>query len=356
MDSTVAISVPKRATIYDVARLAGVSHNTVTRALSKGNVSIKPGTREKILHAARQLNYQPNPLARGLNGAQTNTIAVIWPVFVGYRFISEQYLTGLAMDLQAAGYSTQLANVLQDPAMIKSVLDSMLQRSVDAVVLHAPEMIDLEMIEILKRFKAAVVINAMPFDFECDQVVWDRSTAIKNIVDHLVSRNRKRIAFCWLKKTRLPGGQTYLREQYKAEAFISQLLALGIEKPEQYVITSELDIAADDVHGLERLLGSTLQDKTFDAIVCTNDELAAIALNVVKSKGLRVPEDVAIVGFNNSMTAELCRPNLASVERCNPEVVKAVEHLLLSRLKGERKEAARQIKIEMQFMWRESAG
>jgi DNA-binding LacI/PurR family transcriptional regulator len=304
----------------------------------------------------QQLNYQPNPLARGLNGAQTNTVAVIWPVFVGYRFISEQYLVGLTMDLQKEGYSTQLANVLQDPAIINSVLDSLLQRSVDAVVLHASESIDNKTAELLKRFKASVVINAMQSNVACDQVVWDRTTAIKNIVDHLVSRNRREIAYCWLKKCRMPGGQTYFREQYKADAFTEALADFGIQNPEQYVLSTDKDIDPANVMELEKFLNDHLQRKNYDAVVCLNDELANIAVNLLKSKGLRVPEDVAVVGFNNGMTAELCRPKLASVERCNSEVVKAIEHLLLSRLKSSDPIPAREIRVPMQFVWRESAG
>lgn len=346
----------KRATIYEVARLAKVSHATVARAFSNNERMISHETRKKVLAAAKELKYRPNPLAKGLNGARTQMMAVVWPM--GYTFISEQAVAELVTKSQARNYQVQLANTLNDLQMVKKLLDELLHRAVDSVVLNiTPETFDHEVEAMLGQFRAAVVVTVSPLDISVDQIVWDRTAAIRAAIDHLVGIGRRKLGYVCFDTKTLPSGQIQRLEQYKAIAFIEQLSKYGIDNPEKGIVDNKGRIDWDDINGFQELLEKRLfcNKFPFDAVLCTNDEWAAVLVSLLKRNNMRVPEDVAVVGYNDSRTALLCEPRLASVNRHNQDVVGAIEKLVFARL--EHSELPPQkVPVPMQFVWRESAG
>jgi LacI family transcriptional regulator len=345
----------KRATIYEVARLAKVSHVTVNRAFREEGV-VSNETRKKVLAAAKELQYRPNPLAKGLNGARTQTMAVVWPM--GYTFISEQAVADLVTRAQRRNYQMQLANTLNNLQMVKRLLDELLHRAIDAVILNVtPETFDREVEEQLKNFKAAIVTTVHPLNVGVDQIVWNRTVAIEAAVDHLVKIGRRRIGYtCFLVKKNEQGREVRL-EQYKADAFASRLLSHGITDAERGIIDVDHMIDWDDIDGYRTFLNERLFSGRFpfDAVLCNNDEWAAILVGMLGKHGLRVPEDVAIVGYNDSRVAKLCEPPLASVNRRNEDMVKAIDELVFTRLENPDMPVQKK-EVPMQFVWRESAG
>ena len=346
----------KRATIYEVARMAKVSHVTVSRAFSS-EASVSSDTRSKVLAAAKHLQYRPNPLAKGLNGARTQTMSIIWPM--GYTFISEKSTAELVTKVQARGYQTHLANTLNNLDMVKRVLDDLLRRSVDAVVLNVtPETFDKEVEEMLGQFHAAIVVTANPLNISVDQIVWDRTAAIRSAVDHFIGIGRKKIGYVCHATTKPVSGEKAVRlEQYKVDAFVNRLREHGIENPERGIVDTPRLIEWEDIEGLRAILKEQRfeRDFPFDAVLCVNDEWATILVQMLIARGIKIPQDVAIIGWNDSRVAKLCEPPLASVNRCNEDVVKAIEDLLFARLK-DRTMTTQKKEVPMKFVWRESAG
>jgi LacI family transcriptional regulator len=345
----------KRATIYEVARLAKVSHVTVNRAFREEGV-VSNETRKKVLAAAKELQYRPNPLAKGLNGARTQTLAVVWPM--GYTFVCEQAVAELVTKSQGRNYQIQLANTLNDLQMVKRLLDELLHRAVDAVILNiTPETFDREVEALLKQFRAAVVVTVSPLELAVDQIVWDRTVAIRAAIDHLVGIGRKKLGYLCFNIKKLASGQVMRQEQYKADAFIGRLREHGIQDPEKGIIDNEELIDWDDFVGLQKFIEkhSFSGRFPFDAVLCMNDEWAMLLVALLRRHGLRVPEDVAVVGYNDSRAALLYEPPLASVNRRDQKVVAAIEKLAFARL--EHSELPPQTaQVPMEFIWRESAG
>jgi LacI family transcriptional regulator len=343
----------KRATIYEVARLAGVSHVTVTRAFSDV-ASISEATRKKVQAAVRRLDYQPNPLARGLNGAATRTISIVWPM--GYTFVSEKSIADMVTKFQERGYHTQMGNTLNSIHMVKEMLKNLQQRSVDAVVLNiTPETLDDEIVEMLKSFRAAVVITIEPLDIAIDQIVWSRASAINEAVGHFVKSGRKNIAHCGL--ARAEDGKGEMREQYKADAFLNSLKGHGVRCSQENLIAFAYSHESYDIEFMQRFLEATF-DKgkfNFDAVICINDWLAVVLSQVLTKRGLKIPDDVAVIGYDDSNITTLFDPPIASVNRCNEAMVDAIEQTLFERLK-DRDLPVQKKEVCMKVVYRASAG
>ena len=342
----------KRATIYDVARLAGVSHVTVTRTLSKG-ASVSKKTRDKVQTAIHRLDYQPNPLAQGLNGAATKTISIIWPM--GYTFVSEKSIADLIARFQQQGYCIQMANTLNEIVMVKELLKKLLQRTTDAVVLNiTPETLDKEVEDLLCQFRAATVVTVKPIEIAVDQIIWDRTSAVKAAVDHFVSAGRKRICYGFHTKKRLGN---IASEPFKVNTFIARMREHGLESPEDGVVYDVDGKHTEDAEGLRQLVKNLfLAEKfPFDAFLCINDNTAAVLMQVLREEGLQVPRDVAVIGWDDSFVSKLCEPHLASVNRCNEDIIDVIEQTLFDRLKG-KKLPIQKKEVSMKFVWHESAG
>ncbi len=343
----------KRATIYEVARLAGVSHVTVSRAFSE-NASVSSATRQKIQSAAKRLSFQPNPLARGLNGAETHALAVVWPM--GYTFASTNSMADLVTRFQSRGYHMQMGNTLNRADMTKEMLSDLLLRSVDAVVLNVtPETIDAEIEELLKRFRAALVITVKPLDLAVDQIVWDRTAAIRDVVKHFVDHGRRNIIYCGLEKAEKKDGEA--REQYKVDAFLGGLESHGIRGSSENLVLLDygsppynFELTRELIE--TRLLGGNL---SFDAVLCNNDWMATLLMQRLGKHGLRVPQDVAVVGYDDSELVTLSTPPLASVNRCNEKLVDTIEKTVFERLENQKLPLQKK-EVGMKFVYRQSAG
>ncbi|MHB0947043.1 MAG: LacI family DNA-binding transcriptional regulator [Sedimentisphaerales bacterium] len=343
----------KRATIYEVARLAGVSHVTVTRAFSDV-ASISDATRKKVQAAVRRLDYQPNPLARGLNGASTRTISIVWPM--GYTFVSEKAVADLVTKFQNRGYHAQMGSTLNSIDMVKEMLKNLQQRSVDAVVLNiTPETLDNEIIEMLKSFRAAVVITTEPLNIAVDQIVWSRASAINEAVSYFVKSGRKNIAHCGL--ARPEEGKSQMREQYKADAFLNSLRDNGIKCSQENLITFDYISESYNIEFMQRSLEAMLCKGKFpfDAVLCINDWLAVVLSQMLTRHGFKIPDDVAVIGYDDSHITTLFDPPIASVNRCNEAMVDAIEQTVFERLK-DRGLPVQKKEVCMKVVYRASAG
>lgn len=270
------------ATIRDVARRAQVSVASVSRALNGLDI-VREETRSRVLAAAAELGYVPHAGARSLSLARTNAIGVVLPDVHG-EFFSE-IVRGMDVAANRGGYLLLLSN-LHAGAQAKTVLRAMRGR-VDGLLVMAPHL-DWETLEgALPATAPAVLINA-PADVRNHSTLRiDNAGGVEAVVDHFAALGRRRIVH-------VAGPEDNLDAQERAAAFRDSI--------ERQPPAEAVAIVAGDFteQAGEQAVRSLLADGIrFDALFAANDMMATGALQALAGAGVRVPEDVAVAGFDD---------------------------------------------------------
>lgn len=346
------------ATILDIAEQVGLSHMTVSRALS-GKGSVRETTRRRVLEAAEQLNYSPNTLASGFRSGQTRSAGIVWQ-FVDPWGGDTAVGLWVMQALQRRGLACYPSQLVDDIPLLLKTLDRLLARRVDAVVIGAPADLLRHQAVMLRLERVPCVTVVTPEAVEGvrgDLIVHDRNIAIRQVVQHLAATGRKRPAFF----TSLEVQSNHV----KLATFKEACVACGIA-PHPHLL---LPIRRRPEPTLQQPFGTDLdryqealeeafpqgQPVDVDAIFTFNDLGAMASCKFVAERGMRVPDDVAIVGFNNDPAGAVWQPPLATGDRRRAELAKAVEEMVFSRLRTPGLKP-RSMTIEMQFLWRASAG
>jgi len=294
----------------DVATATGVSQSTVSRVLSGAPtvVPIAPETRERVVEAARRLGYRPNPLARGLRGSRTMLLGVI------VREITDPFFAGAveAVSTEAGrlGYNVVLgtAHARADEALaLWAVLEA---RHCDAIVLLGDMRDQPRVIEDLRTSQVPVVAlweGSRPTGIPSVSV--DNRAGINAVMEHLSELGHRRIAFA--------GGRRHGDIAEREEAFIDAANRSGQSLPKGY-LRSTSNSPASGVEMLASLLG--LQEPP-TAVVFATDVLALGALHEAHRRGLRVPDDLSITGFDDIPLAAYAVPALTTVHMPVQEMV-----------------------------------
>ena len=270
------------ATIRDVARRAQVSVASVSRVLNRlDNVSEE--TRERVAEAVRELGYVPHAGARSLSLARTNAIGVVLPDFHG-EFFSE-IVRGMDREASRRGYMLLLSNVHSGSEQSANAMRAMRGR-VDGLIVLAPHLSEDELAAALPGGTPAVLINTRDTVGGHPGVRLDNPAGARAVAEHLVALGHKRIVH-------IAGASGNIEAQERADAFRSAIEARDGVSVElvQGDFSEESGEAA-----IEALLRSGQQ---FDAVFAANDMMAIGALQALQKAGLRVPEDVAVVGFDD---------------------------------------------------------
>lgn len=297
----------RRPTLADVAEAAGVAPSTVSRAFSRPQ-RVNHRTREHVLAVALSLGYVPNPAAQALESGRTRTIALLVPD------ITNPYFAGVIKGAERAAASSGLTLVLGDTAenpALESELLQRLDRAVDGFVISASRLTDDQLRTAAERTPIALV-NRATSGLAC--VVADFDSGTRQIVAHLADFGHRSFVFVggpaesWSGARRWQGLQTAATERgLEARRFGPYLPTL-----------TGGPAAADAVVGS----GTT-------AVVCHNDLLAIGMMRRLAERGLSVPEDVSVVGFDNVFGAEFCHPTLTTLaERTEDAGARAVEMLV----------------------------
>lgn len=332
-----------------IAAHTGVSQTTVSLVLNgrADAYRISDRTKRRIRSAARKLGYQSNYLARGLKGASTRSVGLIWSLISTPH--SAMLVSELSRRISGRGYVCYVADLFRDAATTVATLRDFRQRRVDAVVIHAtPDMFADTRVEAeLEAFPAALIVSDREHPAPHDMVVHDRLDAYRQVADHFVAIGRRAPVIIG----------NVASNQTKILAFTGRLRERGVRIGSRSVIDvparGDQIIMQDCYDALEALFPSGAPP--FDAAMCTNDELAVTVRAWLRGRNVRVPQDVALVGFDNTQSAAFCDPPLASVERCDQDVAEWVERTLFARLSDPDMPPQRQ-RIAMRFVHRGSAG
>ncbi len=297
----------RRPTIVDVARRAGVSAAAVSFAVND-RPGVSSGTRERILAAARELGWQPSASARALTEARTRAVGLVLARTAGQLegdsfFV--RFLTGIERALTAADYALLLKIV---PGEASSALPAYERLSaagrVDGFLLTDIE-VDDPRFALLQAAAMPVVLAGRPAGrspFPC--VETRHEEGIAPAVAHLVSLGHERIAF-------LGGRDEYEHVRVREAAWRTALTAAGL--PPGPLARAGAAVAAPDPAASPRPAALALLRQEPTAIVCSSDALAIEAIAAARSTGLGVPDDLSVVGFDDSALAAFAAPDLTSV-------------------------------------------
>lgn len=338
-----------KPTLKSVAEYAGVSPAAVSFVLNGRDeeLRIAPETRIRILDAAKKLNYTPNHFAQTLNGKATRTIGVLWSFSGPHR--ADNVIRQFTRKALAANYITHLFDSMSDVQIIVKVLTELSTRQADGLILQAatPTILDDPKIrELLKAFRATVLVGQERAPLFRDQVTVNRTNAFRLAVDHFIGKGRRHLAV--VASESLPDKATIIGGLWKDAG----------QNPEKFTaIRPRIDVIGDraeQVNAALDLIDWQAKDRP-DALICSSDEYAFISIARLREKGLRIPEDVAVVGANDTAMAPYFTPPLASIKRCDDEAADKAMEFLFGRLKNQDL-PPQSAQIDVPFVWRASGG
>lgn len=302
---------PQRVTNADVARLAGVSTMTVSRVVND-NGRVSEATRQRVRSAIAQLGYQPNQLARSLTQGKTRTIGIVVPDITNPFFPA--IVRGAEDAAWQAGYTVALANAVEDPARERAAVRNLAGHRVDGIIICSPRLPDREVVELLNAHAAAVLINRHVEGAPAVSLVVDDRLGGSLAVNHLLAGGRERLVH-------VGGPHRSASARYRRAGFLAAAAAAGLSVDERFLLTCEPTEEAG-YDAVATLLGSLPAAERsrgkgaaspFDGLFAHNDLAAFGAIRALQDAGLRVPEDVAVVGCDDIRLASLVSPTLTTL-------------------------------------------
>ena len=294
------------ASITEVARLAGVSAATASRVVSEADYPVSAATRERVLEAARTLDYVPNALARGLLKSRVPVVAVIVHDITDPYFA--EVVRGVEDAASEAGYLVITCSSERDAERERSYVRLLRSMRAAAVVFAGSGLdepaLNEEMNRHLDAMRAdgAAVVHLSPHARGEPEVGVDNEAGIAAMVAALVELGHRRIAF-------LAGPSSLYVARERLAGYRRGLQAAGLPYDPAIVVSTSFDVAGG-AQGVARLL-TAAADVT--AICCANDLLALGALQGLAAAGLDVPGDLSVAGFDDISTAALTAPSLSTV-------------------------------------------
>ena len=325
--------------LQEIAARAGVSAMTVSRALS-GKGRIADTTRQRITAIAAGLGYRPNLLARELKQGSSCCVGMLWSMAHPYNGV--ELLRDLSRKLLEAGFGSLVVDSMSDAVLVRRALEDFLARRVEILLLD--DRMCLEKREqfspLLRRFKAVILVKQHPFaDAPFDQIVMDPLPALEDAVRFFKEQGRKHAAVL------APRGRHVELWKQLSRKYALPIDLLGLKNDWRKNIRGEIDF-------LEKHYPRVL---SFDVIFSMVDETALMLVNYLRARGLDVPRDVAVCGFNNSLLTQLSIPPLASLETASAQLGPAIEELIFDRIRGPEL-PPRRITLPLRFFLRASAG
>jgi LacI family transcriptional regulator len=315
------LRVRAAVTIRDVARLAEVHPGTVSRALNEQTRAlVNQDTAERVLRAAEQLGYRPNPIARGLKTNRSYTVGVLIPDLTNPLF--PPIVRGVEDRLGDAGYTSLIVNTDNDVERERSQMEAMRARQVDGFI-AATARLDVELLaEAAAGGAPIVLVNRSLENRSVPAVTVDDRRGTGLAVEHVVGLGHRRVGHVAGPQNVSTGHRRYLGFQEAMKHH--DLTASGAQ--------TTFSAAFTEAAGARACLDLLAQAPDVTAIVAANDRLAIGCYDALEHRSLRCPEDISIVGFNDMPFIDRLRPPLTSVRVPQREIGTVAADLLLKQL------------------------
>jgi LacI family transcriptional regulator len=330
----------QRVTMADVAREAGVSLMTVSRAIN-GKEGISHSTRDRIQDIIDRLGYRPSDIARSLVTDRTGTIGLV--VIDNTNPFFSEFARGVEHEAYAQGYNVFLCNTDEDIEREQAILHSLEEKRVDGIILCSPRLDESPLRSALKRHAAVVIINRRLAEPRLGMILVDDERGGRIMTEHLLSRGHRAIGY-------LSGPSRSFSGQLRAAGYRAALCAAGIQPNPAW----ERDCLPVVESGREAALDLLTRQPELTALFCYNDLSAVGALQACADLGRRVPADVAIAGFDDVPLAAWVTPPLTTCHVPMCDLGSRAMRLLLEHIQGCRS-TCEDILIEPELIIRDSA-
>ena len=326
----------------DIAEDLGVSLMTVSKAL-RSHSDISEETRNRVLQRARELNYQPNWIARSLVTRRTYLVGLVIPDLM-HSFFAE-VAKGVSDKLTPLGYQIVIANSDEDAEVERKQMDLLASRNVDGLIVAsaAPSGRKGTIETLESREIPFVLIDRMPAGVAANYVGVRDEEIGTLATNHLIEQGCRRIAH--IRGPATPNAQGRLRGYRKA------LAAHGLQVPAEYVVEGSRDDAAG-YQAMQRLLA--LHPRP-DGVFGYNDPVAAGAIKAILEAGLDVPHQVAVIGAGNVHYSDLLRVPLSTIDQSSAHLGEAAAELLVECMEAKKAPAPRRILVAPRLVARESS-
>ncbi len=321
--ATNKVSLAGPTTLRDVARVAGVHPGTVSRALNpetRGLVNER--TAERVLDAAKELGYRPNPIARGLRTNRSHTIGVLVPDLMNPLFAA--VVRGIEDGLRDGGYTPLIANTDNDTDRERVAFEAMSARQVDGFIAATATRDHWLLADAVPLGAKVVLVNRRVDSDALPAVTGDDHEGVRLAVEHLTALGHRRIAH-------LAGSQALYTGWSRHQGFVDAMLAARLEPDRSLIVFSEVFTEREGARCCGELLD---RHSEFTAIVAGNDLLALGCYDALEERGLRCPADVSVVGYNDMPFVDRFRPPLTTVRVPHYELGATAAQLMLEQLHG----------------------
>lgn len=315
----------RRTSLKDLADKLGVSIATVSRALRNSH-EVGEEMTQKVKKLAKELNYRPNPFAQSLRKEAPRVIGVIVPNLVTHYYAA--VLDGIEDYASKLGYSVISSNSHEDHEREAQALDNFLNMHVEGIIAClAQDTTDYSHFEQLHEMGVPLVFFARCcLEDMFSQVVGNGDVAAQEVTQHMIETGSRRVAFI--------GGPNHLdMVRRRKHGYLEALRENRIPIDRDLVVCDKIDFDVARNATLRLLEG----ENPPDAILAFNDIITYAAFDAIKSKGLRIPEDVAIIGFTDGDTAAFVTPRLSAImDQAHVQGTKACQ-LLMKSINGDEK-------------------
>ncbi|TKD63616.1 LacI family DNA-binding transcriptional regulator [Flavobacterium sp. ASW18X] len=332
----------RNITLKDIAKELNLSVSTVSRALNN-HPDISEITKVQVQALAKQYNYVPNLFAKGFRTKHTHIIGVVVPNIS--HFFTTTILKGILEQGEKMGYQVIVAESQNDVNKQLAMLNTMIQFGVDGILLSmARRTYDVSSIIKIKQRVPLVLFDKVSNKVPCTQVVIDEVDAAYGAVEHLINIGKKRIAI--IKET-----ENSYNSEMRFRGYQKALEDHNLEVDPKLIVSTE-DISLDK----GRIMASallTLRNKP-DAIFAITDAAAIGAIKALKKYNVKIPEDIAVIGFSNSEHATIISPALTTVDQPGNLIGSTAITYLINEIEKEEESFLKTVEVKTHLIIRDS--
>jgi LacI family transcriptional regulator len=306
------------ATVKDVARLAGVGSGTVSRYIS-GNGSVSGRAAEKIARAIEQLNYRPNSMARSLSSRRSDMIGVWVPSLEGPYY--HMMIRAIEGALRLQGKHLILANAEDARTEQERLdhLDYLINRDCDGILIASSLRSDFELARICERFSNLVVINHHADELAGRSFSIDHDLGGRLAARHFVELGHSKVAT-------ITGRLVAQDARQRHQGFLDEMARLGCPVAPARIIEGAFSYAGGEQAAAELLASG----EAFSAVFCGNDKVAMVLIAELQKRGIRVPDDVSVLGYDDVDFTPYTAPALSTIHAPIEEMTRSACHQLLN--------------------------
>lgn len=307
-------------TLDDIAKMSGVSRSTVSRVIN-GSPNVKEQTRKKVLDIIQEVGFQPNLSARGLAVGRTRVIGLVIPTGLSAIFSDPYFplvIQGVASACNARGYSVMLW--LAEPEYERETIGQILYSGlIDGIIVSSMVMDDPLIERLSESQRPFITIGRHPTNDQLDFVDVDNRAGAYQGTSYILHTGRRRIAT-------ITGPPNMIASRDRYQGYLDALRERGLRMQPELVAEGEFS----DISGY--LAMKQLLPQRPDGVFVASDAMAFAAIRAIQEAGLRIPEDIAVVGFDDIPTAATSKPPLTTVRQPIQRTGRVATEMLIQRI------------------------